>query len=92
MVFAVAAIANASVVRERTNALMARQHILGDFLEADAADYRRGAGEAPVDDFGTEPDRLKDLRAGVRLERRDPHLGEDLEQPLLGGTAVLVGR
>ena len=51
--------------------------------EPDAAEPRRGAGEVPVDERAVEAHRLEDLRAAVRLQRGDAHLGHHLEQPLL---------
>ncbi len=35
-----------------------------------------------LDELGLEPDRLEDLRARVRADRRDAHLGEHLEEAL----------
>ena len=90
VILAVAAVANASVVGERARRLVTRQHVLRDLPEADPTDHRRGAGEAAVDHFRTETDRFENLRAGVGLERRDSHLGENLEQPFFGGAAVFL--
>ena len=53
-----------------------------EHLEADAADPRRGAGEVAVDEALLEADGLEDLRAAVGLRRRDPHLGDRLQQAL----------
>ena len=61
---------------------MAVQRLLGQNLEADAADARRGAGEVAVDQRLLQADGLEDLRAAVGLDRRDPHLGDRLEQAL----------
>ena len=47
-----------------------------------AADARRRAGEVALDELGREPDRLEDLRAAVRRDRRDAHLRDRLQQPL----------
>ena len=45
-------------------------------------DPRRGAGEVAVDEAPLEADGLEDLRPAVGLRRRDPHLGDRLEQAL----------
>ena len=57
-------------------------HLGGEHVEAHAAEGRRHAGEVAVDDRLGEPERLEDLRAGVRRDRRDPHLRHDLEDAL----------
>src|SRR5262249_37674512 len=59
------------------------QDVVGDLLEADPPDWRRRSREAEVYDLRAETQRLEGLRAAVRRERGDPHLGEDLEQALL---------
>ena len=96
VIFAVPAIAHPPVVGQHRlrggldrgiRRSLPRQHILGDLGEADAADGRRGPGEAAVDHFGTEPERLEDLGAAVGRQRRDPHLREDLAETRLGGGA-----
>ncbi len=38
-----------------------------------------------------QADRLEDLRAAIALQGRDPHLGHDLEDALVGGLEVVVG-
>ena len=45
-----------------------------------------------VDDDLIDADRLEDLRALVRRQRADAHLGHDLEQPLFEGLDVFGGR
>ena len=63
-------------------ARVARERLLGELADADAADPRRRAGEVALDELRPEPDRLEDLRAAVRRDRRDPHLRHRLEQAL----------
>ena len=51
--------------------------------------------EAALDDFVRDAERLEDLRALVGLQRRDAHLGHDLEHALGDGLAIIadgVGR
>ena len=67
---------------------MPSQDVLGDFLEADAADGRRGPREAGGDDFITQTECLEDLGPAVGGEGRDPHLRQDLEQSLLCSAPV----
>ena len=45
---------------------MPGEDVLGDLLEADAADRRRGPGEAGGDDLMPQPQHLEDLRTAVR--------------------------
>jgi len=54
-----------------------------DFMEAEAADARGRAGEAAVDDFLGEPDRLEQLRRTIGPERRNAHFRHDFEEPLV---------
>ena len=44
---------------------------------------------AELDEVGAEADGLEQLRAVVAGQQRDAHLGEDLEQALLGRDAVV---
>ena len=99
MILAIAAIANATVIRQdtRRNSLaiggsMPSQHVFGDSGEANASVHGCGAGETLFNHLGAEPKRLEDLRAGVGLQGRDPHFGENLQQALLRRAAELVGR
>ncbi len=71
---------------------VARRALGGDRVEADALDARGRAGEVAVDELAVEADRLEDLRAAIALQGRDPHLGHDLEDPLVGGLEVLRRR
>ena len=43
-----------------------------------------------ADELAIEPDRLEDLGAAIAAQRRDPHLREDLEQPLVRGLEVVL--
>jgi hypothetical protein len=61
---------------------VAVERLAREDVEADAADPRRRAGEVPVDEVALEADGLEDLGAAVGLGRRDPHLGDRLEQAL----------
>ena len=47
-------------------------------LEVDAGEARRRALEAAIDDLAVHAHRLEDLRALVRLQRADAHLGHHL--------------
>ena len=60
-----------------------------ELVEADAAEPAGGAGEVLVDELLAEPDRLEDLRAGVRRDGRDAHLRHHLEDALAGGLDVV---
>jgi hypothetical protein len=66
----------------RVPARVAVERLDGDRRQADAADAGGGAGEVALHHGAVEADRLEDLRAVVGLDRRDPHLGDRLEQPL----------
>ena len=67
---------------------LTREHVVPD-----SRDTRGGAREAARDELAIEADRLEDLGAAIALQRRDPHLREGLEQPLVAGLhEVLDGR
>ena len=63
-----------------------------DLGQADALHARRGPGEVAVDQIALEPDRLEDLRPAVGLDRRNTHLGHDLDDALDRGLDVAVDR
>ena len=67
-------------------------HLLGELVEPDAAEPARRAAEVAVDERPVEADRLEDLGAGVRGDRRDAHLGHHLQDALAGGLQVLAAR
>src|SRR4029077_6013565 len=62
---------------------MAPRRFLCDLIEPDALDARRSAEEEIADEIGAQSDRVKDLRAAVRLISRDAHLGHHLEDALI---------
>ena len=72
-----------SSARRREAARVARDRLVAELVEPDAADPRRRAGEVLLDQVAIEADRLEDLRAAVALHRRDAHLGHHLEQAFL---------
>ncbi|CAB4935401.1 unannotated protein [freshwater metagenome] len=51
-------------------------------IEADSAELRGGPGEVGLNERLREADRLEDLGAAIRGNRRDTHLRHDLEQAL----------
>src|SRR6266545_3471641 len=53
--------------------------LLGDDVDADARHPGRGPGEVAIDEVEVEAHALEDLCAAVALQRRDPHLGHDLQ-------------
>ena len=67
----------------RIGPVVAEAHLAGDRVDPDAADPRRRPGEVLVDEVLREAERLEDLRAVVALDRGDPHLGDDLHEPLV---------
>ena len=52
---------------------------LSDFLEADTFDAACSTREVLVDKFAVETDGFENLGAAVAAERRDTHLGHDLQ-------------
>ena len=79
------------VRRARVGAGVPGERLLGERLDADAADARRRAGEVPLDELGREAEDLEDLRAAVGRDRRDAHLRHRLQQTLgdaLDGAAL----
>ena len=71
---------------------MAHLRLAGDHVESDSRDARMGSDEGEIDDLPIEPDRLEDLRTAIALERRDPHLREDLEQSQIDRLQVVLFR
>ncbi len=74
----------------RERVLVPAARLLGDDVEADPADPGERAREVAVDHVLVEADGLEDLRPAVALERRDPHLGHDLEDPLVQRLDVVL--
>ncbi len=62
---------------------VAREHVCAERVEAHAADLRHRERQARLDDLRPEPDGLEDLRGAVAVDRRNPHLREDLEDTVL---------
>ena len=79
-------------VEFREGALVARDGLVGDLLVADAAERRRGAFEALLDDLVADAQCLEDVRAAVAEQRADAHLGHDLQQAGLDGGLVILFR
>ena len=71
---------------------VAQRDLLGDLVEADAAEAADGAGEVLVDQLLAEADGLEDLGAGVGRDRGDAHLGHHLEDALAGRLDVVLDR
>ena len=61
---------------------MARRDLLGEHVEAHAADAADGAGEVFVDDVASKAHDLEDLGPRVRRHRGHAHLGHDLDDAL----------
>ena len=55
---------------------------LSDFIQTNAFNGRCGAGEILLNEGGGEANRIKDLRAAIRLIGGDAHLGHDLQDAL----------
>ena len=68
---------------------MAAQHLLSQFIEIHPLHTAGRADEAEVNHLILQADRLKDLRALVRVQRGDAHLGHHLEHAL--GHALAIG-
>ena len=68
--------------RGRVGARVAVERLARDRVETHSLDPRGRAREVSVDDLLLDPDDLEDLRARVGADGRDPHLGEDLQEPL----------
>ncbi len=66
----------------RVGRLVARGVLVGDHVDADAAEQRGGAGEVLVDELLAESDRLEGLGAGVGADDGDAHLRHDLQHTL----------
>src|SRR5213076_2055022 len=57
--------------------------LLRDQVDADARHARRGPREVTVHEVAVQADGLEDLGAAVALQRLDPHLRHDLQDPLV---------
>src|ERR1039457_7159449 len=74
----------------RVRPVVAQTHLACDHVDSDSTDPRGRSGEVLVDEVLREPERLEDLRALVALHRGDPHLGDDLDDPLVDGLHVAL--
>src|SRR5262245_63343141 len=63
-----------------------------NFFQADAADARWCPGEILVHQLLTEPNGLKNLRAAIRLDSRNPHLSDDLYDAFINDIVVALDR
>ena len=68
---------------------MAAERFFGQDFEADAFDAAGGPCETLINDFVVKTDGLENLRAFVRLQRGNAHLGHDLEHAL--SDRLLIG-
>ena len=64
--------------------------ISGNLFDADAAHTAHRVGKILIYKFGFQADGLKDLRPLVGLDRGDPHLGRDLDDPVEGRPVVVI--
>ena len=62
---------------------------LAHFVQADAFNSGRCAGEIAVDKILGQPDRVKNLRAAIRLIGRNAHFGHDFANAFAGGFDVV---
>ena len=69
---------------------MPPEAFFADLANTDSLDPRRRPGEVPVDHVMVQADRLEDLGAAIGLDGGNPHLREDLEQPLIDRFDVLA--
>src|SRR5690349_15752494 len=66
------------------------ERLVGDQLEADAANARRGAGEVRGDESGVEADCFPELGAAVTLKSGDAHFGHDLQKTLSDSLCIVL--
>ena len=64
--------------------------VLLEVVEASPLDTAGHTFETQVNDVVSQPDRLEQLGAPVGGDGRDPHFGEDLQQPLVDALPVVV--
>ena len=65
----------------------ARERLLLELLEADAAERRRRSGEAQLDHLGREAEDVEELSAAIRGDVRDAHPRHRLEHAVLDRAA-----
>ncbi len=83
------------VAVERIGRKCARMLLLrlaGDLRQADAADARRRPGKIFIDQLMAETHCFENLRAAVRLDRRDTHLGHHLDHAFVNRFVVALHR
>ena len=68
---------------------MPAQHILRDLFVADAAQARRGIGEAFLDQIRMQADGLEDLGTTIGIDGSNTDFRHDLEQTLLGSFDIV---
>ena len=64
--------------------------IFSDFFYSDAAHTAHRICKVPVDELFLQTDCLKDFRTLVGLDRRDTHLGRNLDNSVDHRTVVVV--
>ena len=97
--FAVAVVAGIAEI-ERTacgdfgfvGGLVADEGFLCDLRKGDAADLGWHAGEGEIDHVRADADGLEGLRALIRIEDGDAHLGHDFQQAFFECLAVVRHR
>ena len=80
------------VLRGRVGTGVALERLLGQDSLADPADARGRSREMSPDQLWVETHGLEDLRAPVGLDRRDPHLGDRLEESFADRLDDVLGR
>src|SRR3990172_5229530 len=70
--------------------VVAEDRLLGDHVEAHATDPRGRPREVSVHELLAEANGLEDLGAPVGLDRGDPHLGDDLQDPFVQRLDVVL--
>ena len=71
---------------------MERNIIFGNFLNANTAHTAHRIRKIVINKFCPQPDCLKNLRSLVRLDRRDPHLRSNLNDPMDGRVIIIIDR
>ncbi|CSA98878.1 Uncharacterised protein [Vibrio cholerae] len=72
-----------------TNA-MTNQHFFSDVVEGQTLNTGDGASEVFIDHRFTDPERFKNLCTVIRLQRRNPHFREDLQQTAVHAFTVIL--
>jgi hypothetical protein len=95
MRLAAMALAIEAADRQRRDRAVERRFVAHHRVEVErgialARDLGGHAGEQIVDQRAAEPDRLEIIAAAIGRDHRDPHLRQDLEQPLVDRLAVAL--